>query len=48
MEVLSQIILSCDLDIISMEQCDDLRKEIENISIQLNALRNSALKKANK
>lgn len=48
MEVLSQIILSCDLDFINLEQYDGLRKEIEDVSIQLNALRNAALKKASK
>lgn len=47
MEVLSQVILSCDLDFISMEQYDVLREKIEEISIQLNALRNAAIKKAN-
>jgi hypothetical protein len=48
MEVLSQIILSCDLDFINLEQYDGLRKEIEDVSIQVNALRNAALKKASK
>ena len=48
MEVLSQVILSCDLDFINMEQYDGLRKEIEEVLIQLNALRNAALKKASK
>ena len=47
MEVLSQVILSCDLDFISMEQYEALRVKIEEISIQLNALRNAAIKKAN-
>ena len=47
MEVLSQVILSCDLDFITFEQHETLRVMIEEISIQLNALRNAALKKAN-
>jgi len=48
MEVLSQVILSSDLEFITIKQYEDLREEIEEISIQLNALRNAALKKVNK
>ena len=46
MEVLSQVILSNDLEFINTEQYEELRTIIEGISIQLNALRNAALKKS--
>jgi len=43
MEVLSQVILSCDLAFITDNQYNELRNPIEEISKQLNALRNAAL-----
>lgn len=48
MEVLSQIILSYDLEFVTIEQYEILREKIEEISFQLNSLRNSALKRSNK
>lgn len=47
MEVLSQVILSCDLEFISNEQYEVLRASVEHISVQLNALRNAAMKPLN-
>ncbi len=47
MEVLSQVILSWDLEFINETQYNDLRTPIEEISIQLKALRNAALKPFN-
>ena len=47
MEVLSQIILSFDLEFIDGGQYESNRNAIEEISIQLNALRNASLKKSN-
>jgi four helix bundle protein len=44
MEVLSQVILSWDLEFITEIQYEELRGSIEEISIQLNALRNAALR----
>lgn len=44
MEVLSQVILSWDLEFINETHYNDLRTPIEEISIQLNALRNATLK----
>ena len=43
LEVLSQIILSGDLEFINTEQYESLREAVEQISFQLNALRNAAL-----
>lgn len=43
MEVLSQLVLSCDLDFIQIEQYERLRESVEQISFQLNALRNAAI-----
>lgn len=43
MEVLSQVILSWDLEFITENQYIALRNPIEEISKQLNALRNAAL-----
>ncbi len=44
MEVLSQIIVSSDLEFISLEQYESLRRSVEEISFPLNGLRNAALK----
>lgn len=44
-ELLNQIILSLDLEYIDKEHYNDLRKSIELISNQINALRNSLNKK---
>lgn len=48
MEVLSQILISIELGYIEKENESVLRAEISKISNQLNALRNSALKKVKK
>jgi four helix bundle protein len=45
MELLSQLIVSRDLDFISEEILSDIRNSIEKISYKLNSLRNSALKR---
>jgi four helix bundle protein len=47
MEVLSQVILSNDLEFITRQQYENLREDIESISVQLNALCNAAIKKLN-
>jgi four helix bundle protein len=47
MEVLSQVILSCDLEFITTDQYVELRASIEQISPQLNSLRNAAMKPLN-
>jgi four helix bundle protein len=44
MEVLSQIMVSSDLEFISLEQYESLRGSVEEISFSLNGLRNAALK----
>jgi len=44
MEVLSQVILSCDLEFITEKQYEELRVSVEEISFQLNALRNAVLR----
>jgi four helix bundle protein len=43
MELLSQVILSLDLEFLTETQYIELRNPIEEISIQLNALRKAAL-----
>jgi four helix bundle protein len=43
MEVLSQLILSCDLEFLQTDQYESLRESVEQISFQLNALRNAAM-----
>ena len=48
MEVLSQVLISIELEYTSHNSENDLRAEISKISNQLNALRNSALDKVNK
>jgi len=45
MEVLSQLIVSHDLGFISEDQYLQIRTQTEAISLKINALRNSALKK---
>ncbi len=47
MELLSQIIASLDLNYLDQSEYEKLRISIESISAQLNALYNSALKRAN-
>ena len=48
MEVLSQLIVSRDLDYISAAEYLEARKQIENVSYMLNSLRKSALSKPSK
>ncbi len=48
MEVLSQIIVSLDLGFINIEKYKEIRSLIENLSRQINALRNSQLSRYNK
>jgi four helix bundle protein len=43
LEVLSQIIVSNDLNYIPENDYNELRKSVENITFKLNSLRNSAL-----
>jgi len=45
MEVLSQVILSNDLEFITQQHYETVREDIESISIQLNALRNASMNK---
>ncbi len=45
MELMSQIIVSNDLEYINKNQYIELRQNLENLSQQINALRNSQLKR---
>ena len=47
MEVLSQVLLSCELEFISNERYEVLRASVEQVSVKLNALRNAAMKPLN-
>jgi four helix bundle protein len=47
MELLSQAIISYDLNFITEETYITFRKQIQEITLKLNALRNNALKRAN-
>ena len=45
-EVLNQLILSCELDFISEPDYQEIRKKVESITNKLNALRNFQLQKS--
>ncbi len=45
MELMSQIIVSLDLEYIKIEEYNKLRQTVENLSRQINALKNSQLKR---
>lgn len=46
MELLSQLIVSLDLEFVSDENYKNLRLQIQKISMKLNSLRNNALKRS--